>query len=45
MRKWTVRAFWLVAVAVLTACGGGGGGGGGIGLAPGYAATPVAEAR
>lgn len=43
MRKWTVRAFWLVAVAVLTACGGGGDGGGGIGLAPGYAATPVAQ--
>ena len=43
MRKWTVRTFWLVAVAVLTACGGGGDGGGGIGLAPGFAATPVAQ--
>ncbi|QFZ82376.1 nucleoside hydrolase [Variovorax paradoxus] len=43
MRKWTVKAFWLVAMAVLTACGGGGGGNGGIGLAPGYAAAPVAQ--
>ncbi len=43
MRKWTVTTFWLVVVAVLTACGGGGGGNGGIGLAPGYAATPVAQ--
>ncbi|WPG37936.1 nucleoside hydrolase [Variovorax sp. EBFNA2] len=41
MRKWTVTTFWLVAMAVLTACGGGGNGG--IGLAPGYAAAPVAQ--
>lgn len=43
MRKWTVTTFWLVVVAVLTACGGGGGGNDGIGLAPGFAATPVAQ--
>lgn len=43
MRKWTVTTFWLVVVAVLTACGGGGGGNDGIGLAPGFAAPPVAQ--